>query len=224
MATWPSPCTTPTASRSSSPRSGPTTRGWRSTAPASTPPWPSNAGTPVGGQGVAAGDEAVYRGLLEARGPTPFVGLTRELPDARPGGRRPRRNRAGAGTAEIFLDRTPFYAERAAGGDTGTIVTETGLALVYDTVPAVRAGRPTGPRRSGDPRRAGRAGDHRRGAARGHPAQPPRHAPGARARCATCWATASASRIAGRPGPPALRLLPHGPATRRGRRGAHPRQ
>jgi alanyl-tRNA synthetase len=45
---------------------------------------------------------------------------------------------AHAGQAEIFLDRTPFYAESGGqAGDTGTIVTETGTAVVYDTVPAL---------------------------------------------------------------------------------------
>ena len=95
-----------------------------------------------------AGDEEAYRTLLNAEGPTLFVGRgleNYEVParivavlegsgdhrdrassgqDAEPGGR----------TVEIFLDRTPFYAEAGGQiGDTGTIVTESGIADVYDT-------------------------------------------------------------------------------------------
>ena len=45
---------------------------------------------------------------------------------------------AGGDVVEIFLDRTPFYAESGGQvGDTGTIVTESGIADVYDTVFAV---------------------------------------------------------------------------------------
>ena len=87
--------------------------------------------------------------MLDDEGPTAFVGYSQDdysaparvvavLADLDPDR---------AGQAEIFLDRTPFYAESGGQiGDTGTIVTETGTAVVYDTVVARRrAASPTGP-------------------------------------------------------------------------------
>ena len=87
-----------------------------------------------------AGDEAAYRALLDAEGPTSFVGRGRENYEV------PARVVAvlggdpddGSREVEIFLDRTPFYAESGGQvGDTGTIVTESGIAEVVDTVNAV---------------------------------------------------------------------------------------
>jgi alanyl-tRNA synthetase len=87
-----------------------------------------------------AGDEEAYRAVLEAEGPTPFVGRAPEDYET------PARVVAVLGggvdgvdgVVEIFLDRTPFYAEAGGQvGDTGTIVTETGIADVSDTVYAV---------------------------------------------------------------------------------------
>jgi alanyl-tRNA synthetase len=83
------------------------------------------------------GDESAYRALLEAEGATQFIGRDAahyEVP-ARVvgvlGGTEP-------GVVEVFLDQTPFYAEGGGQvGDTGTIVTETGTAAVYDTVYAL---------------------------------------------------------------------------------------
>jgi alanyl-tRNA synthetase len=108
-----------------------------------------------------AGDEAAYRSLLDAEGPTVFVGrgaehyesparvlavlqgLGAEGAQAPSDGGEADGQRDGGGdrgerTVEIFLDRTPFYAE--GGGqiyDTGTIVTESGIAEVFDTQYAV---------------------------------------------------------------------------------------
>jgi alanyl-tRNA synthetase len=87
--------------------------------------------------GKAVAGEQAYRSVLDTEGQTVFVG---QRPD---GYAAPARVVAvladldpdQAGLAEIFLDRTPFYSEGGGQlGDTGTIVTETGTALVYDTV------------------------------------------------------------------------------------------
>ncbi len=90
--------------------------------------------------GRAPVGEEAYRSILDIEGRTVFVGqrpdgytaparvvavLTDRAPDH-------------AGHVEVFLDRSPFYAEGGGQmGDTGTIVTETGTALVYDTVSAL---------------------------------------------------------------------------------------
>ena len=71
-----------------------------------------------------------YRELSEQFGATEFLGYVHNHAESRvlavlPGA---------DGHVEIFLDRTPFYAESGGQvGDTGTIETATGAALVIDT-------------------------------------------------------------------------------------------
>jgi alanyl-tRNA synthetase len=86
-----------------------------------------------------AGDEEAYRALLEAEGPTAFIGRSAAHYES------PARivavlSGAGEGSdeVEVFLDQTPFYAEGGGQvGDTGTIVTENGIAEVLDAVYAI---------------------------------------------------------------------------------------
>jgi alanyl-tRNA synthetase len=82
----------------------------------------------------AGGDDDrldAYREVVEQFGVTEFVGYANDTVDGRllavvPG--------VEDGTVELFLDRTPFYAESGGQvGDTGTITTDTGIAEVVDT-------------------------------------------------------------------------------------------
>jgi alanyl-tRNA synthetase len=80
-----------------------------------------------------AADEAAYRSLLDTEGPTVFVGRSRDeysVP-ARVVG-----VLSGAdGVSEVFLDRSPFYAESGGQmGDTGLIETATGSAEIVETI------------------------------------------------------------------------------------------
>ncbi len=95
--------------------------------------------------GATAGDIGSYREVLERYGPTDFVGyesceaqgrLIAALPVAEGGEGADGTN--GSGQFEVFLDRTPFYAEGGGQiGDTGLIRTPSGLLRVLDTTPAV---------------------------------------------------------------------------------------
>ncbi|MCK4177202.1 alanine--tRNA ligase [Aciditerrimonas ferrireducens] len=83
----------------------------------------------------SAGDQAVYRDLLEERGPTRFTGYEHAQEAAQVVAVLPTEQ---AGVVEVVLDRTPFYAEGGGQvGDQGVITTETGRAEVVDTQQAV---------------------------------------------------------------------------------------
>jgi alanyl-tRNA synthetase len=75
-----------------------------------------------------------YREIIDQFGTTEFVGYSDNHADARVLAVLEGEN----DTVEIFLDRTPFYAEAGGQvGDTGTIVSDTGNAEVLDTTYAL---------------------------------------------------------------------------------------
>ena len=94
-----------------------------------------------GGAGVDPARLAAYRELVEQFGTTEFTGYVEVESTARvlavlegPGGE----GTDDGATVEVFLDRTPFYAEAGGQvGDTGTITTETGTLYVLDTTSAL---------------------------------------------------------------------------------------
>ena len=79
-------------------------------------------------------DGSSHRELVEQFGITEFIGYGEHEGEARVLAVLP----AGDGMVEVFLDRTPFYAEGGGQvGDTGTITTGTGRAEVLDTTAPV---------------------------------------------------------------------------------------
>ncbi len=83
------------------------------------------------GDGV---DLDAYRDVVEQFGVTEFVGYTSEIAESRVLAVIPVESDGDGGLVDIFLERTPFYAESGGQvGDTGTITTETARAVVLDT-------------------------------------------------------------------------------------------
>jgi alanyl-tRNA synthetase len=80
--------------------------------------------------GASADKVDAYRAIVEQHGTTDFVGYTHEEAKGTVVGLLDSEE----GTIEVFLDRTPFYAESGGQvGDTGTLVSATGTAEVLDT-------------------------------------------------------------------------------------------
>jgi len=76
-----------------------------------------------------------YREIVDQFGITEFIGHSDDTGEGRVLAVLPVE---GSDEVEIFLDRTPFYAESGGQiGDTGTIRTETGVAEVFDTTYAI---------------------------------------------------------------------------------------
>ena len=79
-----------------------------------------------------------YREIVEAFGPTEFTGYTETTSAARVVAVLDVGEVDGKQRVEVFLDRTPFYAEGGGQvGDVGTITTATGNMRVLDTTTAV---------------------------------------------------------------------------------------
>ena len=80
--------------------------------------------------GASADKVDAYRAIVEQHGTTDFVGYTHDEVKGTVVGLLDGVD----GTIEVFLDRTPFYAESGGQvGDTGTLVSATGTAEVLDT-------------------------------------------------------------------------------------------
>ena len=133
----PSSCTTPTASRSSSPPRSPPSAGSTSTGPASSAEMAEQRRRAKDARkaGPGAGDQLdAYREIVEEFGLTEFTGYDHDTTEGRLLAVLP----VDDDLVEVFADRSPFYAEAGGQvGDTGVIVTTTGRAEVLDTTYAL---------------------------------------------------------------------------------------
>jgi alanyl-tRNA synthetase len=76
----------------------------------------------------------IYRNLMDRYGPTEFTGYVDDQSSAQVLAMLASGTDSDESIYEIFLDRTPFYAESGGQiGDTGVITTDTGTAEVLDT-------------------------------------------------------------------------------------------
>ena len=140
--------------------------------------------------GGGADDERVeqYREIVEHFGITEFVGYEHDAVEARVLAVVP----AADGTVEVFLDRSPFYAESGGQvGDSGTITTDTGVVRASGTARSpcpVCAGTsaPWTPARSRPVKRRGRRSTSKVEMRRAATTRRPTCCTG---RCATCSAS-----------------------------------
>ena len=175
--------------------------------------------------GASAAEEvaAAWSEIRSAFGPTEFLGYQETAVEARvlavipssvdqsfanvDGERAP----DGADLIEVFLDRTPFYAEGGGQvGDTGAIVTATGRVRVLDTTSVVEGlTRHLGYVARGIDRRRSRSGSlHRQRPPRGDPPQSHGNAPAALGAAQSARGPRAPAGVARRAGPIAVRLQP----------------